>query len=251
MDKILGISTKALEVSDAGVKSMVNNLVNAQTPGFKKSGITVHSFSTALEKAGRAIDQRTQGSTMFPKVTGVYQSPLHGPLVRTGANLDIAIGGDSYFVLMGPEGEMFTRDGRFHLDENGSLISTSGGFQLMGTGGPIIVIPGSKIEVNSEGKVIADGSEVDRIRLVLFDRPENLESVNNSLFRLPESGNVTFSDEQNPKVLQGFLESSNVNVMEEMMNMIYLERTFGTVSKLVQTRDASMSRAIEMGRPAQ
>ena len=250
-DRILDISSRALEASDSGVRSMVNNIVNAQTPGYKKTGVVVHSFSSHLEKASNALESRVSEGAVYPKISGEYRSPVQGPLYKTGAKLDVAIGGNSFFVVQGPEGEVYTRDGRFHLDENGSLVTTSGGYQVMGIGGPIMVIPGSKVEIKNDGTILVDSVQSDKLRLVLFDKPENLDSFNGTFFRFPETGGVSITEEQNPRVLQGFLESSNVNIMEEMMNMIYLERTFATVSKLVLTRDTTMSRALEMGRPAQ
>ena len=245
-DRILNIGQKGLETSDERFKAMVNNLVNAQTPAFRKSEVQLNSFPMELDKAKNKID-----GAMIPEVRGVYQSQVHGPLLKTGGSTDIALGSDGYFVLQGPSGEMFTRDGRFRTDDNGMVISVAGNYPLLGQGGPVQVDRGAKIDIMQNGDIKSDGTIVDTIRSVILDDTSKLESVNGSLFRIPANSNYIYTEDENPRMLQGYIEGSNVNVMDEMMEMVYLGRIFGVDTKLIQARDASLSRALEMGRPAQ
>ena len=113
------------------------------------------------------------------------------------------------------------------------------------------MIPGSKLEFSNNGKIIIDGVESDKIRLVVFDDPKKLESINGTQFRIPITGGILYREEENPRVLQGFIESSNVNTMDETMNMILLSRIYGINSKIIQTRDAGLTRALDIGRPIQ
>ncbi|MEK7376976.1 MAG: flagellar hook basal-body protein [Candidatus Margulisiibacteriota bacterium] len=248
-DRILEIGRRGLETTDEKVKAMMNNIVNAQTPGFRKTDLQITSFPAALEKAKNKVEG--EPSAMLPKVAGVYQDKTHGALLRTGSATDLAVAGDGYFVLQGSAGELFTRDGRFTLDENGVLTSVAGKNPVMGQGGPIAVIPGSRVDITQDGDVKSDGVAIDRIRIVKFEDQSKLESINNVMFKLPENGGAHYTVDENPRVLQGYTEASNVNIMDEMMQMIYLQRIYGMDAKIVQTRDASLSRSLEMGRPSQ
>jgi len=250
-DNILSIGQAGLETSDARVKAMMNNIVNAQTPGFRKSDVSIKSFPMMLDQAESDLESRTSSRAMLPKVNGVYKNQSHGPLFKTGGATDAAIGGDGYFVLQGPEGEIFTRDGRFTLDQDGKLISVSGNYPVLGKSGPIMIIPGSKLELAQNGSVLVDDVETDRLRVVLFSEPKKLESINNTFYRIPPAQNNVYIEDENPRVIQGYIEASNVSVMDEMMEMIYLSRIYGVDTKVVQARDAALAKAMELGRPAQ
>ena len=248
-DQILEIGKQGLETTDEKVKAMMNNMVNAQTPGFRRSELQINSFPSVLEKASNKA--ANQPSAMVPNVATVYQDNTHGALMHTGSPTDLAVTGDGYFVLDGPDGELFTRDGRFSLDENGVLMSVSGKHPVMGQGGTIAVIPGSSLEITQDGDVKSDGVVVDTIKVVKFDDQTKLESVNNVLFKIPQNATVAYSVDENPRVLQGYTESSNVNIMDETMQMIFLQRIYAMDAKVVSTRDASLTNALSMGRPAQ
>ncbi len=250
-DSIIDISRGALNVSDARVKVMMNNIVNSQTPGFKKTDFTVKSFPLLLQDATARLEDQSAISSMVPQVDKVYQSQEHGAYFKTGNSTDIAIGGDGYFVLEGKDGELYTRDGRCKLDGDGRLVSVSGGYPVLGQGGPIVVIPGSKLEISQSGDVIVDDIKVDKMRLVVFDDPGKLESVNNILFKVPPQSDVAYKEEANPRLIQGFVEASNVSIMDEYVNMVSLNRIFDADTKIVETRDQALAKAITMGQPAQ
>lgn len=250
-DKILSIGQSALEASEARVKAMMDNIVNAQTPGYRKTDVSVKSFPFMLEQQTRALESRTNTASMYPKVSGVFQDPSRGPIFKTGSNTDAAIGGDGYFVVQGQEGEIFTRDGRFTLDQDGKLITISGKYPVLGKSGPIMIIPGSRLEISQNGSVIVDDVEMDRLRIAVFDEPKKLESINNIFYRVPQDRDLVYKDDDNPRVVQGYIEASNVSIMDEMMEMIYLSRINGMNTKVVQARDASLAKAIELGKPAQ
>lgn len=246
-DNIIKIGQTALEAADAKVKAMMDNIVNAQTPGYRKTDVVVKSFPMMLDKASK----KYEASPEIPKVMHTFQNTMHGTLLKTGGSTDVAIGGDGYFALQGEDEEIFTRDGRFNVDQDGRLVSVSGNYPVLGHGGPIVIIPGSKVDISPSGDVMVDGIISDRIRIVNFKEPEKLDSINSTMFKASVSQGLEFVEEENPRLLQGFIETSNVNMMESMMDMIYLGRIYGMDSKIIQTRDATLSRAIEMGRAAQ
>ena len=243
-DKIFRIGGSGIEAADERVKALMNNLVNAETPGFKASDVTVRAFPVELE----AAQTRLQGQLgMEPVTESVFYNYSPGALIRTGSPTDLAIGGDGFFVIQGSWGEGYTRDGRFTLDKEGRLISVTGSFPLLGQKGPITVDPGAKIEISGTGVVRVNDQVVDQVRIARIENPDCLESVNNSVFRAKgEVSNI--SDIGSPRVIQGYVESSNVSMIDEMTKLVMLSRLYQINTKIITSRDAMLTRAMEMGK---
>lgn len=244
-DKIFRIGGSGIEAADERVKALMNNMVNAETPGFKASDVAIRAFPLELE----AAESRLQGkSAMEPVTESIFYNHAPGALIRTENPGDLAIGGDGFFVIQGPWGEGYTRDGRFTLDKDGRLITTIGNFPLLGRNGPIIVEPGAKIEVSGAGAVRINDTVVDHVRIVSIDDPNLLESVNNSVFRA-KGRSVNIVEIESPRIIQGYIESSNVSMIDEMSKLVILSRIYGINTKVISTRDGMLSRALEIGRP--
>jgi flagellar basal-body rod protein FlgF len=243
-DRIFEIGEAGLESSDQKVRKLMDNMVNSRVPGYKKSDVVVRSFPLELQSATQRI------SAMKPQVEGSFYSNIQGALIKTDGKLDFAIGDEGYFVLSAPWGDAYTRDGRFHLDSEGRIVSVAGNLPLMGRQGPIILPFGSEVEVTQSGAVIVDGTEIDRILVVTPENREALESINGSVFKKKDLYSV-MSENENPRVIQGYVEASNVKVIDQMMEMIYLERMYNLNTKMLQTRDANLARSMELGRPTQ
>ncbi|MFH1541853.1 MAG: flagellar hook basal-body protein [bacterium] len=243
-DRILQIGEAGLESSDERVRKLMDNMVNSEVPGYKKSEAVIRGFPLELDAASQRL------SSVAPQVEGSFYSNVQGALVKTDNQLDLALAGDGYFVVAGTWGEGYTRDGRFHLDKEGRMVSVAGNFPVLGQNGPIIVTPGAQVSFSQAGEVKIDGITIDTIRVVNPESAEILESINGSIFKTKDVNNAMLEVET-PRVIQGYIETSNVNVIDQMMEMIYLERSYSINSKLIQTRDATLARAIEMGRPTQ
>ena len=243
-DRIFDIGGAGIDAADERVKSMMNNLVNAETPGFRKTDVVQKAFPLELEAAEKRL------STMKPMVEAAYYDHLHGALVRTGNPTDMAIGGDGFFVVAAPWGDGYTRDGRFIVNNNGELVSLSGNYQLMGQKGPIVVPPGSSITISNAGEVKVGDVVVDRIRVVQVPDTATLDSVSGAMFRATDS-TVNIEEVSSPNMIQGYVESSNVSMMDEMMNMVTISHLYDVNVKLIQTRDASLASADTMGKPTQ
>lgn len=243
-DRVLEIGEAGLESTDQKVKKLMDNMVNAQVPGYKKSDAVISSFPLELE----AAEQRL--SSQKPRVEGTFYNFLAGALIKTDNKLDVALGSPGFFILYGPWGEGYSRDGRFRLDKDGRLISVAGNFPVLGKGGPIVVTPGAEVEITQDGEVKVDGTTVDTLRVVQPERTEDLEAIAGGLFR-KKNPNAVMTELDTPRVIQGYIEASNVNIVDQMMEMIYLERIYGINAKMIQARDGALSKAMELGKPTQ
>lgn len=241
-DRILEIGQAGLESTDQKVRKLMDNIVNSEVPGYRKSEALVRSFPLELEQASQRLAPEK------PVVEDSFYSNIQGALVRTGNQLDLALGGDGYFVIAGPWGDGYTRDGRFHLDSDGRLLTVAGDYPVLGKSGPIVVTPGADVEFSQDGKIRADKVDVDQIRIIVPEQKAGLTSLNGSIFKKTDPQAVV-QEIDNPRVIQGYVETSNVNIVDQVMEMIYLQRAYTLDTKLIASRDANLARAMDLGKP--
>ncbi|AJE02386.1 flagellar basal-body rod protein FlgF [Geobacter pickeringii] len=213
-----------------------NNLANANTAGFKKDRMT---FESMLQSAG-AIP-RPNGGTDAPvySETTFFTDYTAGPVKQTGNTFDLALDGDGFFVVNTPQGRAYTRQGNFHLDAGGKLVTVDG-YEVLG-GGPITV-NGGKVDINAKGEVFVDGSQVGALNVVDFPKPYAFQKSGNSLF-VPTDPQATPQPVRGERVMQGFLEESNVNTVQEMVQLIETNRYFEMCSKAVKAYDDLAAKA--------
>jgi flagellar basal-body rod protein FlgG len=250
---------RALYSSAAGMQSqqlnldvISNNLANVNTTGFKKSKI---EFQDLLYETTRAPGAEAGAGNQLP--TGIQighgSRPVAtskifttGELTQTGERLDVAIQGDGFFEVQMPDGSRaYTRDGALKTASDGRITTSDGlvlqgGFQPIPTGTTSISIaPSGEVTTSSPS-----GSQNFRAQLVRFANPAGLESIGRNLFRettasgTAELGNA--GENGFGELAQGYLEMSNVKVVEEMVNMIVAQRAYEVNSKAVQASDEMM-----------
>lgn len=195
---------------------VAENLANANVPGYRRRSMAASTFQGTLEQAaGADSDNRLWGT----RVSAVYDDPAPGPLEATGNPLDIAAIGNTFFVLDGPNGPVYTRNGTFRLNREGQLESSSG-LKVRGEGGAITIPPEtSKINITRDGSVTADGEQVGQLALVQIPSLAGMRRVGTTLFE----GEVAGGGKPEPGEAlceQGFREGSNVQVVQEMVAMI-------------------------------
>jgi flagellar basal-body rod protein FlgF len=234
---------------------IANNLANATAIGFKKDRI---SFQSALAAAqGNQIPQA--GTSAAPEnnagLVRVRTDLSQGEIRATGNPLDFAIHGSGYFKVLTPEGVRYTRKGNFALDGQGYLI-TQEGYRVLGKSGPILMNGnppeaddiGKLMEMDPAGGANFQGAQVDQLDVVDLTNPETLIKEGNLLFR-PSDQNQEQPISVETAIKQGYVEGSNVDVAEEMINMIHCTRDFESYQKAIQTLDKLDNKAVnEVGR---
>lgn len=218
-----GVYQAGAALQQAGLQQefLAENLANATTPGYRRQGL---AFLNLVDNAGAA----QSGGGAVPKV---FTSFMPGPLQQTGQPFDLALSGDAFFVLDGPQGPVYTRNGAFELTASGDL-QTHGGLRVRGQGGRIsIPTDANQVRVNKEGVILADGSEVGRLELARFASTEDLRRVGPSMFEgpaplTPEPGTV--------RVEQGYREGANVDMVHEMIAMMLGMRQYEAAQRALR-----------------
>lgn len=215
-----------------------NNLANVGTTGFKRDALM---FNEALERVLHADSGK--GATLGnlgggPDSRGTYTDFSMGTLSATGNALDLAVGGEKgMFAVQTPNGVMFTRAGSFTMNENREIVDLSGNPVLDDSQAPI-TLPEGVVSISPTGIIQVAGQEVGKIGI--FDGKFMKEGEG-----LYSSGNAAVMEDGTFRVEQGFIESSNVNAIEEMIQMIKLNRAFEMAQRSAQSQDESSGRLIQ------
>ncbi|MDZ4722891.1 MAG: flagellar hook-basal body protein [candidate division Zixibacteria bacterium] len=211
---------------------IANNIANVGTAGFKKDTMFTRELSKAEQKV---IPKKTDWEQ--PMVDKVHVDYSPGIFDKTDNPLDLAIEGDGFFKLEASDGSVaLTRSGTFQVDSAG-FLAYPGGFRLSSESGPIQVGDG-KVVISQTGEIEVDGSSVSRIVPVSVTDHDKLERLGGALFGVPKGVEVT--PVTNTVIQQGYLETANVDVVREMVDMIITYRTYEANAKALQQQDASL-----------
>jgi flagellar basal-body rod protein FlgG len=250
---------RALYSAAAGMESqqmnldvISNNLANVNTTGFKESKL---EFQDLLYQTTRAAGSQQGGGNELPGSLQIGQGSIpiateriftQGDLSQTGGNLDIAIQGQGFFQVQMPDGSLaYTRDGSFKTNAQGQIVTSDGypvqgGFEPVPTGTTNITISASGAVTYST----PSGSTSSQIQLANFNNPGGLQAVGHNLFTETQASGTALLGEPTQNGLgelqQGYLELSNVSVVQEMVNLILAQRAYEVNSKAVQAADQMM-----------
>ncbi|MDH5693476.1 MAG: flagellar basal-body rod protein FlgG [Gammaproteobacteria bacterium] len=254
MDRALWVSKTGLEVQQTRMAVISNNLANVSTNGYKKGrGIFEDLIYQNVRQPGGQTSEETilpSGLMMGSGVRTVATEKLHtqGNFISTNNNFDLAIVGKGYLQIDMPDGSIaYTRDGSFRLNQNGQLVTASG--YLVNPG---ITIPqdAQSITISRDGVVsvklpnVVGENQVGNLQLADFINPTGLEPIGENLFLetvasgAPQVG-VPGADGLG-RLMQGQLESSNVNVAEELVNMIETQRAYEMNSRSISATDGML-----------
>ncbi len=249
MYSVLNISAIGMQAQQKNLETISNNLANANTPGFKKSRV---QFSELVGRNAQ-ITQNFENqavSSMDSKTASGAQLTMQrlfeeGEFKKTGVPMDLAIQGEGFVeVLMPDMSSAYFKGGSLSVNKEG-LLSVGNGLPLK----PGIHIPASSeaIQISADGKVYVQSGgdktwqEIAQLELSYFDNPSRLDSINDGLYKATDaSGQALRSDfgqQRGGVFMQGYLEMSNVKMLDEIMNLMMAQRTYEANVKLVQAAD--------------
>jgi len=251
MNPALWISKTGLDAQQTRMSVISNNLANVNTTGFKRDQAVFEDLVyQTIKQVGAQTSEDTQSPSGISTGTGVRvvaTEKLHtqGNLVQTGNTLDVAIEGRGFFQILRPDGSLaYTRDGSFQVDSNGQMVNANG-YQVQ----PTITIPTNvqSLSIGEDGIVSAllpggtTPSQIGTIQTADFINPTGLQAVGGNLY--VETG-ASGSPQSGTPGLTGFgtltngaVETSNVNVVEELVDMIETQRAYEMNSKVISTAD--------------
>ena len=246
MDRMLYISMNAAQQTMLAQAANSNNLANVNTTGFRADFEQFRSMPVF----GQGLPTRVYSMSERPQTD--YQQ---GSVQSTGRELDVSVQGEGFIAVQGKDGrEGYTRAGDLHITEAGQLV-TGTGLAVMGEGGPIAIPPAEKVEIGADGTIsirpIGEQANalaiLDRIKLVKPDL-KNVFKDSDGLIRLRDGSNAPL--DATITIASGTLESSNVNAVSALVNMIELQRQYEMQVKMMKSADensASSARLLQMG----
>lgn len=249
-----------MEAQQVNLNTISNNIANVNTTGFKKSKI---EFQDLFYQTTRNAGTEAGAGNVIPtsvengngsQVASTAKVFTQGQLTQTGEKLDLAVEGDGFFEVERPDGtNAFTRDGSFKIGPDGRVMTSDGlpvlsGFQAIPTGTTAVAIsPTGDVSLQTP-----NGTTTFRLQVARFANPAGLQSIGGNLFvetpasGVPEVGNP--GETGFGTLQQGYLETSNVNVVEEMVAMILAQRSYEINSKSIQASDEMLQRVSQLKR---
>lgn len=226
--------------------SVSQNITSAQTSGFRKRTI---EFSTEaaglLQPDDRAkMSGDSAQAALFPK-TSAGINFISGETSPTQRELDVAIQGDGFFEVKTPDGNMaYTRSGEFRLRPDRTLVNAAGCEVMTDSGDPVVLLPGQgQITINNDGSIVQGGSTLGKLSIQKFSNPAALIPTAGGMFVAGASAGKSAVDD--PEIMQGYLEQSNVQPLREMVDLVIISRAYEANQKMITTIDQQMQKALE------
>lgn len=215
------------------MRLIANNIANMNTTGFRAQGMT---FSEYVTRAGPAQPSLSMS-------TGRIAPPLalQGNMTLTGADLDLAIEGDGFFLIGTPEGERLTRAGHFTLTAEGNMVTQDGHAVLDAGGAPVILPPTpGQIGIGPDGTISIDGAPMGQVGMVRVAEPLALTHEGGTLFAAP-----AWEPDETSRLQQGALENSNVDPMIQMSRMVEVQRAYELGQSFLDNEDRRITSVID------
>ncbi len=260
MIRSLWIAKTGMEGQQTKLDAIANNLANTGTNGFKRGGVVFEDLMYQnLRQAGSATSDQSTLPTglqvgLGVRAAGTTRNFGPGALQQTGNNLDMAVQGQGFFQVQLPDGSTgYTRDGAFQVDANGQLVTSAGypvqpGITIPANAQNVSVARDGTVNVSLPGQVAPQG--LGQLQLASFVNPAGLDPRGGNLFGETAASGTPNAGAPGANGLgslqQGFVEGSNVNVIEELVSMIATQRAYELNSKAVQTSDQMLQRLAQL-----
>jgi flagellar basal-body rod protein FlgG len=232
-------------------ETIVHNLSNVNTTGFKADRLTVTDFPSLLlhqiykDEQGKEVGRAGTGVTLSQVTTSFEE----GPIKLTDIPFDFAINGNGFFQMQTPDGIQYTRDGRFHRDIDGKLINPNG-YYVLGRNGAPITLPEGLLTVSHQGQIFVNEAQVGEFGLANFENlKEDLVKLNETMFVPREGVAAQVLAPANTNIYQGYLEDSNVDAAQGVTEMMSVLRAYEASQRMVRYQDQINGQTVtELGR---
>lgn len=214
------------------MRVVANNIANSATSGFRQEGIVFSEYITSVDGASSvSMGQANARLTSFSQ----------GALTQTGGQFDFAIEGEGFFLVETPAGQRLTRAGAFSPNAEGDLV-TPDGFRVLDPGGaPVFIPPGAAdVSVSADGTISSNGDPIGQIGLVQPENPQGLVREDGVMFRAEDG----FQPAEQGRILQRYVESSNVNAVLQLTRMIEVQRAYELGASFLEAEDERVRQAM-------
>ncbi len=240
---------------NARLETIANNIANSNTPAFKRDQQLFREYLSSYEKTPDVIQapkipasiesfyNMQGGDKSYVDNAGTYTDFTQGAIKQTGNPLDIAIEGNAFFEVLSPQGARYTRAGNFSIDNEGKLV-TKDGYPVLASGvgqapeSRVIRLNGSQaLSISRTGEILQNDQAVAKLSVVGFNNMDVLAKTGHNNYKLRENIPVTINPNPEVHLHQASVETSNVNIVQEMTEMIGATRTFESLQKAIQAYD--------------
>ena len=219
---------------------VANNIANMNTTGFKGEKMMFVEHLVRSKGTGSVLGDKLS----YVRDVATLRNNSKGFIKQTGNPLDLAIADEGYFAIKGRAGEQYTRNGRFQMDATGQLVTGTGDAVLSSTGEPFFFGPtDTQITISGDGTVSTENGSIGRLKVVSFENEMALQQAGGSMFNAGD--NNPPSDVEFPNVMQGALESSNVQPILELTKMIEVQRSYDGARSLIDKEDERQKKMIQ------
>ncbi|MCP4170421.1 MAG: flagellar hook basal-body protein [Fuerstiella sp.] len=242
---ISGLYSAATAMDAAAMRheTSATNLANAHLPGFRRRVVSQTPFDVTMSDAQEKSEMSTLlGTTIGTVENAVKMDFSQGGFRETGGSFDVALSGDGFFVVEGPEEPLYTRNGQFVVSGGGELMTVDQ-LPVLGVNGPIVLPPDATglVNVDNQGRFSANGIQFGQLETVRFPNRNVLTPVGASLFQKP---NDVTPEASNDEVLQGRVELGNVDYMDELVNIMVASRQYEAAQRVLNSIDDSVEKHI-------
>ena len=232
---------------------VANNLANVNTGGYKKQTAVAQAFPNMLMSRLGEIEKNIEGEYQPVPIkliggvgTGaaidkIYSDFSMGNVRKTDNSTDLLLNSDGYFAVLTPQGERYTRNGQFKINNEG-ILTTNQGYPVLDTGDQSITLEG-EFSIDEMGNISINGENIAQLKMVRFENPQYLVREGDNLLATQEG--ETAINLERPGILQGYIEDSNVNAVKEMVELINVVRAYESMQKVVQAEDETTQVAID------